>query len=341
MNRTHQITIKDIAKELKISVATVSRAFRNTHDVSEETRRRVLAKAEELNYRTNFNATGLVNNKSHSIAIILPTITNYYFSTVITGIQEVAYNNGYNIILYVTGESPEREIAISKDLSLSSIDGLLVCVTSESNKSNHLKKIIDTGIPIVFFDRATEFINTSKVIQNDFDGAFMAVEHLIKNGYTSIAHIGGPTGLSFTKERLRGYLAGLKKYNLPIRHDWIIHSEFTQLSGRSDTQKLWGLKNKPDAIFAVNDRKAIGAILELKDRNIKIGNEAGIVGFTNDPMAAIISPSLSTVEEPALEIGKRSCELLLKHISKRTFIPEEVILYGKLIVRESSAKKID
>lgn len=339
MKRTHQITIKDIARELGISVATVSRAFRDTHDVSEITKKSVLAKGNELNYRPNFNATGLVNHKSHNIAVILPTITNYYFSTVITGIQEVAYKNGYNIILHVTAESPEREIEIAMGLSLSSIDGLLVCVTSESHKSNHLEEIINKGLPIVFFDRAAELIDTTKVIQNDFEGAFMAVEHLIKNGYRNIAHIGGPTELSFTTERLRGYLAALKKYNLAVRHDWIIHSEFTQLSGSSDTNKLWRCKNKPDAIFAVNDRKAIGAMLALKEKAIRIGVDVGIVGFTNDPMSSIISPSLTTVEEPALEIGKRSCDLLLKHISRKNFIPEEVVLHGKLIVRESSSKK--
>ena len=339
MNRIYQNTIKDIAKELKISVSTVSRALRNTHDVSEETRNKVLEKAEELNYHTNFNASGLVAHKSHNIAIILPTITNYYFSTVITGIQEIAFKYGYNIILYVTGESSDKEIKIVKDLPLSSIDGLLICVTSESNKSNHLKEIFDSGIPMVFFDRCSELINTSKVIQNDFEGAFIAVEHLAQNGYKNIAHIGGPFDLSFTKERLRGYLVGLKKYNLQIRHDWIVHSEFTQLSGNLDTKKLLLCKNKPDAIFAVNDRKAIGAMLALKEKGIKIGAEVGVVGFTNDPMSVIISPSLTTIEEPALEVGRKSCELLLKHISEKDFIPEKIVLDGKLIVRESSSKK--
>lgn len=338
MKRTRQVTIKDIARELKISVTTVSRAFRNAHDVSISTRKKVLAKGEELNYHPNFNAKGLVTNQSHNIAIILPTITNYYFSTVITGIQEVAYNNGYNIILHVTGESPEREMLIAKDLSLSSIDGLLVCITSESNKSNHFRKIIDSGIPIVFFDRVANLSNTSKVIQNDFEGAFMAVEHLIKNGYKNIAHIGGPFPLSFTKERLRGYLTALKKYNLPIHHNWIIHSEFTQESGYLDTKKLWGAGNKPDAIFAVNDRKAIGATLALKEKGIRIGKEVGVVGFTNDPISALISPSLTTVEEPALDIGKKSCELLLMHISRKNFIAEEIVLNGKLIIRESSSR---
>jgi LacI family transcriptional regulator len=340
MKRTRQITIKDVARELKISVATVSRALRNTHDVSAVTRKKVLRKCHKLGYHPNFNATGLVSNKSHNIAIILPTITNYYFSTVITGIQEVAYNNDYNIILYVTGESQLREVSIVEDLSLSSIDGLLVCVTSESRKSTHFQKIIDTGIPVVFFDRAAELSHISKVIQNDFEGAFMAVEHLIQNGYRNIAHIGGPFPLRFTKERLRGYLAALKKYDLPIRHHWIIHSQFTQQSGSQDTKKLWAYGIKPDAVFAVNDRKAIGAILALKEKGVKVGRDVGVVGFTNDPMSAIISPSLTTVEEPAFEIGKQGCQLLLKQISKKNFVPEEIVLNGELIIRKSSLRSI-
>lgn len=337
--RKHLVTIKDIARELQISAATVSRAIRNTCDVSEATRSKVLQKIRELNYRPNLNARGLVNNKSHNLAIILPTITNYYFSTVITGIQQVAYNNGYNIILHVTGESKEREISISRALSLSSIDGMLICVTSASEQCSHLRDILNSGIPIVFFDRIAELENTSSVTQNDFDGAFMAVEHLIRQGYKKIAHIGGPAGLSLSKERLDGYLAALKKYELTFSADWICHSEFSQLSGKLDTLKLMERKkNRPDAIFAVNDRKAIGAMLALKELGIPIGKAVGVIGFTNDPMSAIISPGLTTVEEPALEVGRQSCELLLKHISKRNFQSRKIVLNGKLIVRQSTTR---
>lgn len=338
MKRRHLTTIKDIARELKISIATVSRALRNTYDVSGDTKNTVLAKCKELHYRPNFNARGLVNNKSNNIAVILPTITNYYFSSVITGIQNIAYQKDYNVILYVTDESPEREIIIAKELSLSSIDGLLVCVTSESDKCNHLLEIIDCGVPIVFFDRVAESINSSKVVQNDFEGAFTAVEHLIKNGYQKVAYIGGPQGLSFSRNRLNGYSYALKKYNLPICPEWIVHSEFTQLSGSLDTSQLLNCKNKPDAIFAVNDRKAIGAMVKLKEKGIIIGREVGVVGFTNDPISALISPSLTTVEEPALEIGMQSCELLLKHISRKNFLPKKIVLEGKLIIRESSKR---
>lgn len=256
---------------------------------------------------------------THNIAVILPIITNYYFSTVITGIQKVAYENGYNIILYITDESSDQEITIAREISLSSIDGLLVCVTSESNKCEHLVEIIDSGVPIVFFDREAEAINTSKVLQNDFDGAFMAVEHLLKNGYKNIAYIGGSPRLSFSRDRVNGYRYALKTHNLPVSSERIVHSGFTQMSGNLDTKKLWDSKKKPDAIFAVNNRKAIGAMLELKQKGIVIGKEVGVVGFTYDPVSLIIDPSLTTIEEPALEIGMLSCELLIKHMSKKNF----------------------
>lgn len=339
MKRRHIITIKDLARELKVSVATVSRGLRNTHDVSKITRNKILAKAKELNFRPNFNAMGLVNNKSHNIAVILPTITHYYFAEVISGIQKVAYKNNFNITLHITGESAERERAIAKQLPLSSIDGLLVSVTSDSKKCEHFSEIFNCGVPIVFFDRIPDSINTSKVMQNDFEGAFTAVEHLIQNGYKKIAHITGPYGLSLTKHRFDGYLAALKKYNLAVWPEWIIYSEFEQASGSDDVKQLWESKNKPNAIFAVNDSKAIGAMLELKKRNIEIGKDVAVVGFTNEPMSAVISPSLTTFEEPAMEVGMRSCELLLQHILKKNFTPKEIMLNGKLIVRESSKKR--
>jgi len=333
------VTIKDIAKRLHISVATVSRALRNTYDVSQETKEKVLSAAKELNYKPNYNAIGLANRSTHNIGVILPFITNYYFSTVITGIQEVAYSRNYNIILFVTNDSPERELSIMDNLTASSLDGLLVSISSDSDACNHFQEFISSGIPVVFFDRVASNIKTSKVMQDDFNGAYEAVEHLIKNGYTKIAHIAGPRGLLFTEKRLQGYLAALKKHDLPVREEYILYSGFSQDAGEQDTLKLLDLDERPDAIFAVNDRKAIGAMVALKKNNIKIGKEIGVVGFTNDPISALISPSLTTIAEPAFEIGKESCELLLKHIKKKNFIPEEKILPGRLIVRESSIRE--
>jgi LacI family transcriptional regulator len=298
----------------------------------------VLAKALELNYKPNFNATGLVKNSSHNIGIVLPSITNYYFSTVITGIQEVAYKNGFNIVLYLTNDSSEREKYILHELSLGNIDGLLICVSSNSDQSEHFQKIIDEGTPIVFFDRVASDIKTSRIMQDDFNGAYKAVEHLIECGYKRIAHIAGPSGLDFTEKRLEGYLSALKTHRLPARKEWIIHSGFTQDWGRKDLLQLLKCKQVPDAIFAVNDRKAVGAMLALKKKNIQIGKQMGIIGFTNDPMSEIVSPTLTTIEEPALEIGQKGCELLLKHINKKNFIFEEITLPTRLIARESTRR---
>lgn len=338
MMKKRNITIKDLARILNISVSTVSRALRDTYDVNPETRKKVMGLAAELNYKPNFNATGLAKGSTHTLGVILPFINNYYFSTVITGIQKVAYEQGYNITLFVTNDSAEREISILNDLTISNLDGLLISASSEASSHEDFQKLIEDGIPIVFFDRVLNTIETSKVMQDDYNGAFEAAEHLIENGYKKIAHIAGPKGLHFTEKRLQGYKDALGKHGIAINDQWIIHSEFSQESGEKDTNSLLSLPEKPDAIFAVNDRKAIGAMLALKAQNITIGKEIGVIGFTNDPMSSIISPSLTTVAEPAYDIGKVSCELLIKHITKTYFHPEEIILPGKLIVRESTKR---
>ncbi|MDM8174200.1 MULTISPECIES: LacI family DNA-binding transcriptional regulator [Olivibacter] len=332
------VTIKDIARALNISVSTVSRALRDAHDVSLETKSKVEAMATALHYKPNFNAMGLANGKSHNIGIVLPFITNYYFSTVITGIQEAAYNNGYNIVLYVTNDSPERELAIINNLSIANLDGLLISTCCKTG--DHLQHLLRNKIPIVFFDRVIEKVETSKVVQDDYNGAFLATSHLVEQGYTKIAHIAGPRNLPLTEKRLTGYLDALKKHCLPIREEWIIASGFSQECGESDAMELLQLaKNmKPNAIFAVNDRKAVGASITLKKQGITIGKEIGIIGFTNDPISCLVSPSISTVAEPAFDIGFISCELLLKHITKKQTPCQEIILPAELIVRESTQR---
>lgn len=330
--------IKDIAEILNISVATVSRALRDTYDVNEETRRKVLETAAQLNYKPNINASALASGSTRNIVVILPFITNYYFSTVISGIQQAAYENGYNVILLLTNDDAERERNIIKNLSLSSLDGLLVSISSQSVLTEHFQGLIDAGIPVVFFDRAPETMHATKVVQDDFLGAFQATEHLIDNGYRKIAHIAGPEHLSFTQHRLEGYLAALEKHAIPVRREWIVFSGFSRQDGENDVQNLLGLRFKPDAIFCVNDRKGVGAIIALKNRDVRVGREIGVVGFTNDPISTIIEPMLTTVEEPAAEIGKVSCELLIKHIRNKHFLPKEIVLPCTLIVRHSSQR---
>ncbi len=334
----HFVTIKDIARELNISVSTVSRAMRDTYDVSKETRDKVLAMAAKLHYKPNFNATGLAKGSTHNIGILLPRVTNYYFSTAITGIQQVALEKGYHIILYLTDDSPERELDILHNLSLTSVDGLLVSTSSAAETSAHFQEVIKEGVPVVFFDRVATNIYTSKVMQDDFNGAFATVEHLIEQGYRKIAHVSGPVGLAMSAQRLRGYFAALEKHQLPIREEWVLFSGFSQEEGEQDAERLLALPERPDAIFAANDRKAIGCMLTLKKHGIAIGPEIGVAGFTGDPVSKLITPTLTTMAEPAFEIGRKSCELLLKHIGKKNFIPEEITLPGTLFIGDSTKR---
>lgn len=333
------IRIKDIAEILNISVSTVSRALRDTYDVNPETRRKVLEIANQLKYKPNMHASALASGNTRNIGVVIPFITNYYFSTVISGIQETAYTNGYNLILLVTNDNAEREQSMIENLAITSLDGLLVSISSNSTMVDHFQSLIDDGISVVFFDRVPKAIEATKVMQDDFQGAFEATEHLINNGYTRIAHIAGNEHLAFTQNRLNGYLEALKKHGLPIREEWIVYSGFTQQCGENDTYKLLEQKKRPDAIFAVNDRKAVGAIITLKKEGFQVGKQVGVIGFTNDPISTIIEPSLSTIEEPAFEIGKVSCELLIKHIVNKKILPKEMILPSKLIVRDSSRSK--
>ncbi len=338
MRKKTAVRIKDIAQMLNISVATVSRALRDTYDINPETRKKVLDLVSQLNYKPNVHASALASGNSKNIAVVIPFITNYYFSTVISGIQETAYENGFNLILLVTNDSAEREQNMVEDLAVTSLDGLLVSISSNSVMSDHFQSLIDEGVPVVFFDRVPKEIDSTKVLQDDFQGAFQATEHLIERGYKKIAHIAGNEHLIFTQNRLQGYIEALKKYSMPVREDWIIYSGFSQQCGEDDMEKLLAFTDRPDAVFAVNDRKAVGAIVAAKRNHLHVGKDIGIIGFTNDPMASIVDPSLSTIEEPAFDIGKQSCDLLIKHIRNKKMLPRQIILPGTLIVRDSTKR---
>ncbi|WP_345028184.1 LacI family DNA-binding transcriptional regulator [Ravibacter arvi] len=337
-NRKRPTTIKDIAKALNISVSTVSRAIRDTYDVGQETRSKVLEMAAQLKYRPNLNATGLVKSSTKKIGVVIPAITNYYFSTVITGMKDVARENDFQLVLYISDDSSSSEADILRNLSVHSVDGLLICLSSETTDYELFAELMEDGLPIVFFDRVPSEINTSKVVQDDFNGAYRATTHLVRQGYRRLAHITGPSGLQLTEDRLAGFVAALRDAQIQLNPDWVIHSGFSRQHGFEDTLLLSAMSERPDAIFAVNDPKAIGAMLACRTNDIVVGAEMGVIGFTNDPVAEIVTPTLSSVAEPAYEIGRKSCELLLKHIKKENFPGETAVLSGELFVRDSTKK---
>lgn len=336
--KSKSVTIKEIANILGIAVSTVSRALHDAYDVSPETRKKVMAMAEELDYRPNPYAVNLVTRRTNIIGVLLPEIATHHFSTIVKGIQDVAYNVGYNVMFFISGESLEREKYILKQLNNNSLDGLLASVSAETDTSEHFLKLTDRGLPIVFFDRVRNDMFTSKVIQDNYRGAFNATTHLIQQGYKRIAHLAGPKNINAAERRMQGYLDALEQNNLKIKKEYIIYSGFTQENGLQDVTKLLGIKPLPDAIFAVNDLKAIGAMIGLKRYGYKIPQHIGIVGFLNTPSSEIISPSLTTIEQTAYEIGAKSCQLLLEHIKNPDTVPQTVLMPSKLVIRESSLR---
>jgi len=338
--KKRSIRIKDIARVLNISTSTVSRALRDTHDVNPYTRKQVLEVASRLGYKANIHAAALASGNTKNIVVVIPFITNYYFSSVISGIQETAYNNGYNIVLMLTNDSSEREKHLMENISISNWDGLLASIAADTSDCDYFKHLIVQGMPIVFFDRVPDKINSSKVLQDDYSGAFIATDHLISKGYRRIAHFAGNEHLLITQNRVNGYKAALKKHKISFKPEWIFYSGFSQESGEDDMEKVFKLpdRDRPNAIFAVNDRRAVGAIVAIKRKGLTVGKDIGVIGFTNDPISTIIEPSLSTIEEPAFEIGKQSCDLLIKHIKNSSFSPKEIVLSGSLIERDSTRR---
>ena len=339
--KKHMATIVDIAKALNISKSTVSRALHEHGDINPQTREAVLKMARELDYQPNQLAQSLVNSKTNTIGIIVPEFMTYFFPTVIIGAQEVAAAAGYNVIICQSQESLKTEIANANVLLSSRVDGVLISMTKETKKFEHFKAFERYGIPVVFFNRVCEEMGTSKVLVNDYEGAYKAVEHLILSGYKNIAHIGGPPVLRITYNRLNGYMDALKKYKLPVKKDMIVYSDLSVKAAIQCSKKLLSRKQRPDAVFCVNDPTAIQLMLYAKGKGIKIPEELGVVGFSNDPMASVIEPSLTTVEQPVADMGRAAMRILLDAVKKgvNDFIPIRLSLQTSLIVRQSSVKK--
>lgn len=335
--RKSQVTIKDIAKKLNISPSTVSRALRDHPDISAKTKEMVNSLAEELDYQPDSIAQSLKKRKTNLIGVIVPEIKHYFFSTAISGIEEVAYRAGYAIIVSQSNESYDRECVNVRALISNRVAGLLISIAQTTENSDHFKLLERQGIPFVFFDRVCEDIEASKVVVDDFNGAFNAVEHLINSGYKRIAHLAGPKHLSISQQRLDGYLSALKKHKIPYDKNLVVYGGLNEEDGIIGFQKLLQLDHLPDALFAVNDPVAIGAFEKIKEHGLEIPEDMALVGFSNNPISSLIEPSLTTVEQPAYEIGKRAAELLIEQIKfGESFIMRKDMLKTKLIVRDST-----
>ena len=332
-------TLKDIAQELNLSVATVSRSLHDHPNISKKTKKRVRDLAKKLDYYPNIFALNLLQKKTNIIGVIVPEITSYFFSSVITGIQDVLRESGYNVLICQTEESYKEEVAMVDNLLRVGIDGLLVSPASKTKKFNHFERLKKRGIPVVVFDRDCPGFESDKVLVDDYDGAFQAVDYLVKSGCKRIAHLAGPSSLSTSKHRLKGYLDALKENNIPINKELIIHVKgFSHDDGIKPTKKLLSLNSPPDAIFAINDCIAVCAMHTAKTLGFKIPDDISIVGFDDEPHSSYFTPALSTLWQPVYSIGILAVKILLKRIKDEGVITEyrHENFKPELIIRASS-----
>ncbi|AYQ34462.1 LacI family DNA-binding transcriptional regulator [Runella sp. SP2] len=336
--KKHQITIIDIARQLNISKSTVSRVLTGHPRVSEKTRDAVLKLANELDYQRNMLAINLMSSQSHTIGIIVPEFVTSFFPMVIMGAQEVASKAGYNVLISQSNESYETEVANAKVMLDNRVDGVLVSLTRETRNYDHLKVFQRKGIPIVFFNRVCDDMQVPKVVVDDYEGAYKAVEHLILTGRKRIAHLGGPTSLHVSKKRLEGYKDALRKYNQPIDQELILDYDLNLDKVKIYIKHLLDLPEPPDALFTINDPTAFEAMLFMKAKGVRIPEDIAVVGFSNNYGSTLIEPRLTTVAQPTHEIGQVAAQLLLDQINSDTseWKPIYKVLKTELLVRGSS-----
>ena len=309
-----QVTIKDIARELGISPSTVSRAIKDHPDISPDTKKQVNELVEKLRYRPNAVALSLRSRKSHAIAVVVPEIVHHFFSSVISGIEEIAMGAGYNVMIFQSNEQYEREVQIAETLGSNLVDGVLVSISKRSMKFGHLKQIMEEGLPLVFFDRACEEIDADKVVVDDFNGAFHAVEHLIRTGCRRIAHFSAPQHLQIGYQRKRGYISALESNKITPDERLMIQCDTLEEALRI-TPQIMRIDPAPDAIFAVNDLTAAGVLQVLKQMRFRIPEEVSVIGFTDGLVARVTDPPLTSVSQHGSELGKRAMSMLLKRIN--------------------------
>ena len=333
-------TIKDIARKLNISISTVSRAIRNASDVNSDTKKAVMALSEELNYQPNRLALGLKQKQTHTIGVIVPNL-DYVLSMMVKGIDEVALEAGYTVMVCQSNESFGRELVNTRRLLESLVDGFIISVSSETKSFEHFKKIQERNIPMVVFDRVTPDLIAPSVRLDNENAGFIATEHLLEQGYKRIAILAGPKNLGISNSRMDGYLNALKKYNIKRDNDLIIHCDFNQYYAFFATQELLAMKKRPDAIFTISDRMAIGAMLAIKQKGFRMPEDIGLVGFNNEPVVSLVTPQISSVDMSSFELGKAAAKLFIETMHNNEDMNKvEEILKPKLFIRESSQKII-
>ncbi|MEO6548583.1 MAG: LacI family DNA-binding transcriptional regulator [Ferruginibacter sp.] len=335
MNR---ITMKMLADELQLSVATVSKAITDSHEISNETKLRVNALVQELNYVPNHYASSLGRRNSKTIGVIIPEVVDSFFAQAINGIESVAQEKGYSVLIYLTHENYEKEKAILKDFENGRVDGVLMSVSRETTKADHITRLINKGVPLIFFDRVFDGIDATKITTNDFESAYLATKHLIINGCKRILFLSFSNSLSISGKRLNGYKKALLEYKMKVSDKNILN--FTNES-KSDyillKRKLKSAK-RVDGILASVEKLAFPIYQACEELNLTIPGDVQVISFSNLETASFLNPPLTTIAQPAFDIGKTAASILMKALGRKNFYlqKEDVVIASTMVLRKST-----
>lgn len=331
-------TIKILAKELNLSVATVSKALRDSYEISNETKQKVLALAEKLNYVPNPYASSLRKRESKTIAVVLPEVADSFFSQAINGIESVAQDKGYHVLIYLTHESFDREENILKEFQSGRVDGILISVSGETSHSDHIKKAMASGIPVVFFDRVCEDVATARVITDDFECGYKAARHLAEQGCKKIAYLSASTSLSISNNRMQGFQKALSDLGFKNNQSEVIICGNDADENYQIIKKVLQKKERPDGIIASVEKFTSSIYIACHELGLTIPNNVKVISFTNLQTALILNPPLTTITQPAFEMGKAAATVLFKALGGKTFKMEDerVVIPSALHIRNST-----
>ena len=331
-------SLKDLAKELGVSIATVSRALRSSPEIGAEMQEKVKALAKKLNYRPNPFAQSLRKEAPRVIGVVVPNLVTHYYAAVLDGIEDEARKSGYSVISANTHEDSETEVrAIDNFISLH-VEGIIACLSQNTTDYTHFEEISDMGIPMVFFGRTCLQDKFSCVMANGDVAAQEATQHLIDTGSRRIAFVGGPNHLDMVRRRKHGYLEALRENRIPIDRELVVCEKIDYDWALEATIRLLEKENRPDAILAFNDIITFAAFTAIKQKGLRIPDDVALIGFTDDVHAKYVTPRMSAIEDQSYEMGKVSCQLLLKNINGDSKIYKKIVPQ-KLVIRDTSAKK--
>ncbi|MEM7486494.1 MAG: LacI family DNA-binding transcriptional regulator [Bacteroidota bacterium] len=334
-------TIHDIAERLNVTASTVSRALNGNPRISDSTRKAVLKAAKELDYEPNQVASALRSGKTQLIGMLVPSINRAFFSSIIKGVEEVANSLDYRVIVSQSSEVLSNEENAIKAFLNARVDGIIASIGKNTQHFNHYEQVLDRGLPLVLFDRTTQFLQTSQVVIDDYQGAYLATTHLIEQGCKSIVHLTTERKIDIYKERYRGYLNALTDNNIEPDTSLVFSGNLQVEDGRVHCEALLKQERKFDAIFSASDYAAIGAMQVLKENGFKIPDDVALVGFLNEPFTSFTDPPLTTVNQFPIEMGQTAANLFFNILNteKKKIRPKKTVIQPELVVRASSLKK--